>query len=62
MNIIAHIIDTDTIEPGDFVAFTQDGQEVAGIAKGFNDDGEIDVALAGRGTVSVAHEAVTDIM
>lgn len=59
---MTRIIETDTIEAGDFVAFMAEGVEMAGVAKGFNDSGEIDVFRGNGITYSVAHECVTDIM
>lgn len=62
MIIITRIIETDTIAENDFVMFEKDGKTFAGLAKGFNDNGEIDVRVAALGLVSVPHSAVTDIM
>lgn len=63
MSIITHIIDTTTLEDGDFVSFSQDGVEYAGVFKCFNNDGNLDVdVIMLNGIVSVEHEAVTDIL
>ncbi|QDP65816.1 MAG: hypothetical protein Unbinned7865contig1001_15 [Prokaryotic dsDNA virus sp.] len=63
MTIIAQIIDTDSLENGDFVAFKRGDKEFAGVFREFNDNGELDVeVIALGGIVSVAHEIVTDIL
>lgn len=56
------IIETDTIQAGDFVAYMDGTEERAGVSRGFNEAGGIDVFLACGDVVSVAHEDVTDIL
>jgi ABC-type enterobactin transport system permease subunit len=57
------IIETDTIEANDMVAFTMGAQTRAGIVIELTDAGLLSVNVAGiKGPVMVAHEDVTDIL
>jgi hypothetical protein len=65
--MLIRVIETDTLETGDFVAFKSErvNGEWAGTFEKYNTKGEIDVkVLTSKGAeiVSVAHEDVTDIL
>lgn len=61
MNIIAHIIDTDSLKQGDFVAYKIDGKEAAGVFECHCGVGEIRVWLDMHNTIDIPSEDVTDI-
>ena len=55
------IIETDTIQAGDLIAFRFGAVEVAGIVRSINDCGAFVVKTLGLGILEVSHENVTDI-
>lgn len=61
MNIIAHIIETDTIEVGDMIAFEFKDVEVAGIVSEINEDGTFKTSTVAFGKIDVDHDKITDI-
>ena len=60
--IVARIIETDTIAKGDMIAWVMDcGKEIAGIVSEITDDGKFIVKTLAFGKVEVSHEQITDI-
>jgi hypothetical protein len=62
MQIIAHIIDTDTIEVGNLIAWElSPGREIAGSVVKITDHGTFIAHTLAFGKVEVTHEQITDI-
>lgn len=62
MTNIIHIIDTTTVEVGDFIAWKmEDGREIAGDVREITEDGDFIARTMAYGNKVVTHDMITDI-